>query len=433
MLQASLITDPNGNRMAASFDALGLVAGRLHHGQDRGEPRQFAGEFHGGPDPGEIDALLGADDPTQQAATLLGSASSRLVTDLNRFRSASRANPGDPSKWLPVVTAAIGRETHVADLAAGATSRLRLGFGYSDGFGRVIQTKRQARPATAGGSLRWIGSGWTIFDNKGNAVRQYEPFFSALAAGGHAFEFGTAAGVSPIVLYDPLGRAVGAVNPNHAWSKTVIDPWFEERWDGNDTAAIADPKADTDIGGFVEDLPADDYLPTWTTQRAGGALGAAEQDAAAKTGVHAGTPTRAYLDPLGARFLAIEHNRAKPSDAAPNDPPTEAFLASRVTFDVQQRPRAVIDALGRMVMRIDTDMLGTEIHRQSMEAAEAWLLNDVTGQPVRAWDSRGHAFRTEYDLLRRAVAGYVTGADPAAPSRDACWSRERVYGDDPAA
>ena len=35
---------------------------------------------------------------------------------------------------------------------------------------------------------RWVGSGWTIYNNKGKPVRQYEPFFSQLPQG-HQFEF----------------------------------------------------------------------------------------------------------------------------------------------------------------------------------------------------------------------------------------------------
>ena len=47
-----------------------------------------------------------------------------------------------------------------------------------------------------------------------------------------------------------------------------------------------------------------------------------------------------------------------------------------------------------------------------MEAGARWLLNDVAGNPIRAWDSRGHAFRTEYDALRRPVGRFVIGSDP---------------------
>ena len=60
-------------------------------------------------------------------------------------------------------------------------------------------------------------------------------------------------------------------------------------------------------------------------------------------------------------------------------------------------------------MRYDYDMLGNRIHQASMEAGERWMLNDVTGKPIRAWDSRGHQFRTTYDAC----------GDPPSPVRDA--------------
>ena len=46
-----------------------------------------------------------------------------------------------------------------------------------------------------------------------------------------------------------------------------------------------------------------------------------------------------------------------------------------------------------------------------MEAGERWMLNDVSGKPIRSWDSRGHVFRTEYDALRRPVRAFVQGTD----------------------
>ena len=68
----------------------------------------------------------------------------------------------------------------------------------------------------------------------------------------------------------------------------------------------------------------------------------------------------------------------------------------------------MIDALGRIVMRYDYDMLGNRIHQASMEAGERWMLNDVAGKPIRAWDSRGFIRRMTYDELRRPTGLYVT-------------------------
>ena len=59
-------------------------------------------------------------------------------------------------------------------------------------------------------------------------------------------------------------------------------------------------------------------------------------------------------------------------------------------------------------MRYDYDMLGNRIHQASMEAGERWMLNDVTGKPIRAWDSRGFMRRMTYDELRRPTGLFVT-------------------------
>jgi len=68
---------------------------------------------------------------------------------------------------------------------------------------------------------------------------------------------------------------------------------------------------------------------------------------------------------------------------------------ARTALDIEGNQRAVIDPLYRVVIRYDHDMLGTRIHQASVEAGERWMLNDAVGKPVRAWNSRGFAFRTE--------------------------------------
>ena len=80
------------------------------------------------------------------------------------------------------------------------------------------------------------------------------------------------------------------------------------------------------------------------------------------------------------------------------------------------------DPLGRVVMRYAYDMLGNRIHQESMEAGARWMLNDASGKPIRAWDSRGHDFTTTYDALRRPVEQTVHGnfsdPDPTQPNSD---------------
>jgi hypothetical protein len=68
----------------------------------------------------------------------------------------------------------------------------------------------------------------------------------------------------------------------------------------------------------------------------------------------------------------------------------------------------VVDANDRIVMRYDYDMLGNHIHQASMEAGERWMLNDVAGKPLYAWDSRNHQFHTGYDPLRRPTDVFLS-------------------------
>ena len=167
-------------------------------------------------------------------------------------------------------------------------------FAYSDGFARVVQTKSQAAPATSGGPPRWVGSGWTIFNNKGKPARKCEPFFSAT----NAYEFAAINGVSSVLFYDPPGRPVATLHPDNTWAKTVFDAWRQEIWDGNDTVLITDPRTDPDVGDYFLRLLGTVPFVSWHDLRIGGTYGptpadqAAQQDAAKKSEAHAATPNR---------------------------------------------------------------------------------------------------------------------------------------------
>lgn len=445
VLQAYWITDANGNRSQVAFDALGTVVGTAIMGKAP-------------PDAVEGDSLASFDadlslqrmddfvrDPHALAGALLGTATTRVIHDVNRFRRTRAANPSDPNRWEPVFTATLARETHVSVPPPPGGLNIQIGFGYSDGFGREIQQKIGTEPGPAPRrdpltgrivvvdgrpemtvndvSPRWAGSGWTVFNNKGKPVRQFEPFFTDT----HRFEFDVRVGVSPVLFYDPVGRVIATLHRNATYEKVVFDPWRQETWDVNDTVLL-DPRTDDDIGAFAGQYLAS--MPvgwqTWHAARIGGALGPREQDAARKTSLHANTPAAAHFDTLGRPCLTLAHNGFNP-DGTPVQFPT------RVALDVQNNQREIRDAivqggdsLGRVVMRCDYDMLGTRIHQASMDAGERWMLNDVTGKPVRAWDGRGHRFRTEYDQLRRTSRQFVRGAD-ATRSDPRTLAREVLF------
>ncbi len=385
VLQPQSVSDPNGNRAEARFDALGMLAGTALMGKATGPVEgdsfhRFANDLTAR----QIQEFFDADNPYAMAIEHLGTATTRILYDLHR---------------VPACAATIARETHVSNLAPGEQTRVQLHFVYSDGFGREAQTKIQAEPGPLDlsdpnspvANPRWVGSGEKIYNNKGKPVRAFEPFFSATP------QFGIEKwGVSNTLFYDPVLRVVATLHPNNTYEKVVFDPWQQVSYDVNDTVTL-DPKTDPNVGEYFRRLPDSDYLPTWYGQRIGGAEGAHEREAAIGAAKDANTPAVAHLDSLGRTFLSIADNG------------NGQLFRTRTVLDIVGNQREVFDALGRATMRYDYDMPGTLLRQASMEAGERWTINDVGGKPSRAWNSRGFAFRTEYDHLRRPVRSFAGG------------------------
>ena len=114
VLQPWIVTDPNGNRVAVAFDALGSVAfstvmGKLEEpdGLPKGDtlPKELEVDLS----VGEIEAFF--DDPTATAPELLGSATSRFIYDVDSFYRSNNPEFQRP----PVYTANITRDTHIND------------------------------------------------------------------------------------------------------------------------------------------------------------------------------------------------------------------------------------------------------------------------------------------------------------------------------
>ncbi len=456
VLQPRMAVDPNQNRVSVAFDALGMAVATAVMGKEGENEGDLLEGFNADPTLADLQDLVA--DPQSQAVSLLGKATTRLVYDFDRYRRAGQ----------PPFAATLARETHFEPLRDGQT-RIQITFSYSDGFGREAQKKIQAEGGKApkrkasvalpmgdirpGGLVsngqggiseakvarRWVGSGRTVFNNKGKPVRKYEPFFSAT----HLYESEREmadTGVSPVLFYDPVERVVATLHPNHTYEKVVFNAWGQSTYDVNDTVAAAgtetgDPRTDVDIKGYVKEYfqnqPAD--WKTWHTQRIGGGLGADEADAALKSAAHADTPTATYLDTLGRPFLTIANNKVVcPGHERDGN---QEFIATRIDLDIEGNQREVRDGIeqagdkrGRIVMRYAYDMLGNRIHQISMEAGARWMLNSADGKSIRSWDSRDHVFRTEYDPLRRPLRSFVIGDDLNRPKQELLTDRF-VYGE----
>ena len=121
-----------------------------------------------------------------------------VISDPHKFlQQATTFFYYDLFAWInrnqPVCFASVVRETHESELSGGDQTKVFLSVGYRNGLGQNLQTKVQAEPGDAlkwnaitntletidtTPNLRWVGNGRTILNNKGNPVKQYEPFFS---------------------------------------------------------------------------------------------------------------------------------------------------------------------------------------------------------------------------------------------------------------
>ena len=324
---------------------------------------------------------------------------------------------------------------HSVDPSANRADFLQQ-YKYSDGSGNVVMVKKQAVPGLAkrrtddgaieevdtGEAVRWIGNGRTILNNKGNPVKQYEPYFSVTPE----YEDDPAlveVGITPILFYDALGRNDCKLHPNHSYEKVVFNPWQQTSWDVNDTLLIQNddgsknlnPANDPHVGHYFSGLDSEEYLPSWYGARIDGALGPEQQRAAQKTEPHADTPARVYTDALGRTICALVDNG-----------PFGQYKTLTV-LDIEGNPLAVIDDRGNTVMAnasygpdihidhhgynmlppADKDKPKPVLYQKSMDGGEKWTLFNVLGHPIRSWDSRAHLFEIVYDALNRPLQSTV--------------------------
>ncbi len=348
------ITDPNGNRTAAQFDPLGRVTRVAVMGKA------------GGPDGDTLD------DPTV------------------RFEYHD-------DEWItnskPAFAHSYAREIHGA-----SNPRQQESYVYTDGLGREAMTKVQAEPGDApqrdadgnlmydgDGNLvishtdnRWVGNGRTVYDNKGNPVKKYEPFFSS------TYEYEDEDdlvqwGVTPILHYDPLGRLIRTEFPDGTESNVVFDAWYQESWDQNDCVTGS----------------------RWLTERLAPGAPADERTAAVQTQDHADTPSVAYFDSLGRAYLTVEDNG------------THGSYETRMVFDIEGNIRSVTDQRGITAFSYKYDIAGTQVYTSNPDAGQRWVVTDTAGSPIRTRDSRDYVQRFTYDALHRVTHTYVQqGADP---------------------
>lgn len=407
-LAAHTMIDVNGNISEAISDELGMLKAMAVKGKGA-EADELTGltEITDAAEINAVNNYFNAPDSVQlttRGKNLLNRASVRFIYNLEAYQLTGE----------PIVISSIKREQHFVD---NPNSAVQIAFEYSNGLGEVIMKKIQATPGLAKEvtvnpddsitinpidtslsmppQLRWLGSGRTVKNNKGNVVKQYEPYYSVT----HHFEDHkelTENGVTSIMYYDASGRLLKTEMPDDTFSKVTFDSWQQILYDANDTVLESDWFVNRTNRLIDAELIAEGKDP------------GREKLAADAAALHANTPEKLHFDTMGRPILMIQHNKNINTLA-------DEFTNTISNLDSEGNLRSLIDARGNQVSSYKYDMLGTMVYQNSMDTGQRWKLQNIVGMPLRNWDERNHEFQFTYDILQRPLQSKILGGDGTAP------------------
>lgn len=354
LLLPRLIVDPNGTQTDVAYSPLGMLSATYIRGAagegDRSNP------------------------------------SLRLEYDLLAF--AERGSP--------MSVRSIRREHHDADADVPATDRDRTitSVQFSDGFGRLLQTRTQAEDMlfgdpTFGGAVLALDplapdtpavgriapnpvavSGWQTFDNKGRVVERYEPFFAS--GWDYRVPEGVELGEKVELFYDARGQLIRSRNP-----------------DGSEQLVILGVPPDLADPSTYAPTPWETF--TYDTNDNGGRT---HEAAATAFASHWNTPASIVVDSLGRIVGATARNGP---DAATD------WYTTRTAYDIHGNVLAITDALGREAFRYVYDLAKRRWRVDSIDAGRTDTVLDALANPVEVRDGKGARAFSAYDSLHRLV------------------------------
>lgn len=415
ILQPSLVTDPNGNQTRYDFSPLGLLESIAIMGQ--------AGQQLG-------DAPLAAN-----AAPIPSSTFAYTFLDANGTPVADLKPP------QPISVQTTRRVYHANQTGVPEPQRDQTinKVEYSDGFGRVLQTRAQAEEvifdsaspnnpvfgdaglpvnqsdpagdavgqlAAAGAGPYVVVSGWQVYDNKGRVVEKYEPFFSTGWVYGKPGD--AQMGQKATMYFDPLGRLVLTVNPDGSEQCVVYGvpgtiaapnlsypdvfeptPWVPFTYDADDNAERTDTAGSTP------------YQYQWNT------------------------PSNIAIDALGRTVLSVQRNRNLQADGTWSDI-VEYNTVS--TYDIRGNPLTVVDVLGRTAFTYTYDLSNRPLSTTSIDGGSRTTVFDAANNVIEQRDSKTALMLHSYDAVNRIIRLWARDAQGQTVAL-----RERIiYGDDSA-
>lgn len=402
VLQAKTVTDPNGNVSTFTFTPTGLLARTRVTGKAANEGDQTRASVQM-----TYDFLAFIKSPPDQRQPI-------AVRTLRYLHHDSETDVALPERDQPIETVE-----------------------YSDGFGRLLQTRIQGEEvrfghAVFGGEVlpkdqdddphtrqdivgvtngdlanpNVVISGWQTYDNKGRVIEKYEPFFSS----GWEYVRSTEGqrGQKASMFYDPRGQLLKTVNPDGSEQRVIVGMPLD----------LSDPER------FIP-TPWETY--TYDTNDNAGRTHGGDPSAKAYEH-HWNTPASSLVDALGRTVLTVQRNRAKPKNPTNPLPPIEEYR-TRSTYDIQGNVLTIIDPLGRQAFTYVYDRAKHALRTNSIDAGRRITVFDTLGSPVEQRDGKGAITLYGYDHAHRPTRLWACdGTNQRFTLRE-----NRIYGGTPEA
>jgi RHS repeat-associated protein len=380
VLQPSEVTDHNGNTSLFAFSPLGLLASSLIRGKNPTEGDQIHPSVRM-----EHEFLAFENSPTENRSPIFV----RTIRHLHHD-SEPDVPPGEGDETITTVE-------------------------YSDGVGRLLQTRTQGeeerfgdehfgggeavlptkQSGGAGGDLAGrrntdevkpnvVVSGWQIYDNKGKVVEKYEPFFSEGWDYGQPDDSKTGQKVS--MFYDPRGHAIRTLNPDGSEQQVIFGV----------PGVIASP--DLAHPEIFEPTPWEAY-----TYDANDNAGRTHPEASSTYRHHWNTPSSLLIDALGRTIKMVERNRDAPINPGDPVPPVQELI-TRTTYDIRGNVLTITDALGREAFNNHVyDYANRNLLLNSIDAGLRKTVLDAAGGVIEQRDSKRALRLHAYDNLNRPI------------------------------
>ena len=429
------LIDMNGNSSEIKLNPLGQVVYTSHYGHEAETPVGFM-PISKAPTvvPANIQAVI--DNP----ATYLGEMQSYFYYD--------------PFAWQkrrqPIASLSLVAEQYPG---ASVNDRIQIHLNYSDGLGRTLCSKSKVEPGesflydkntqqvtTGLTEDRWLTSGGVVYDNKGNAIKQYEPYFIDTP-----FYINNPIldrfGISATLYYDALDRLTHTITAKGYLSTHSWTPWQEEISDANDNF-IDSPYCAVNI--LALDKTSAYYDKALTDQDRQALIVAIQNPSQLTPPVpftdlgktlldvikyFSKTPSRSIVDNLG--NVIIEERINKSADTLEGEK-----LCNYYTYNISGRQLTSADTRlhdANQYNFITTYSLGgAALKVISADAGTRWALTNTLDNPLWSYDERQVTMTPLYDKLHRPTQVHVykpaTDKDPLVLDQIVEYF---VYGDTP--